>query len=157
MTTDSRHTDSQKLVKCVLLNKNKQPATRFVELESYKLWSYMICSKHGFEIQDIYLALWVTSEEFARKQMLYTHSGQVEKMNRIAMMLYDDANNFALTMNRYVLEPETELLKKVLTSHVRDELVINNSFEMRVVTGVCISNQKKLDKILLGLTSDQIY
>ncbi len=154
---DPSHTHSQKLIKCLLNTAPETVSTRFIELESYKLWSYMITHKHGFEIKETYLALWLHEDEYETKQMLYSQTGQVVRMNRIVMMVYDDANGFSFTMNRYVLEPETPMMKKVLTSHVREELVQSKSFEMRIISGYTVVNPKKLDKLVLGLSSEQIY
>lgn len=154
---DPDHIKSQKLVKCLLQSKDDRTSTRFIELENYKLWSYMITHKHGFRIREIFLALWMNEEEFAARRDLTARYGKVIRLNRIVITVYDDANGFSLAMSRYVLDHETAMMKEVLSSHVRQELKASNSFEMRIVRGYGIVNQKKLDKAVLGLSSDQIY
>lgn len=157
MITDQRLTESQKLVKCLLQTRKNLASIRFVELENYKLWSYMVTHKHGFEIKETYLALWLHQDEFTSRQSLMNYYGKVTRMNRIVMMLYDDVNGFSFTVNRYVLDHETEMIKTVLVSHVNEELKARGSFEMRIIPGYVTINPKKLDKVILGLSSDQIY
>lgn len=157
MSTEPLLTDSTKLIRCSLINKDNKLSVRFVEMDHYRLWSYMITQKHGFTIKDTFLSLWVKENIFYQKQDIYSRYGDKEKMNLISMMLYDDVNGFSFNINRYILEAETEIMIKVLSSHVREELVINNSFDMQVYPGFCITNQKPLDKLVLGLSSDQIF
>jgi len=157
MADESAHKISRKLIKSNLISKDNKQSVRYVELENYKLWAYMITHKHGFTLKDTYLCLWVNEEEFNHKQEIYSHYGRVEKMNHIVMMLYDDINNFSFSISRYILDRETEIMKKVLTSHVREELVIKKSFDLNIYSGYCITNLKKLDNMVLGLSSDQVY
>ncbi|MCF6289423.1 MAG: hypothetical protein L3J03_00240 [Desulfobacterales bacterium] len=154
---DPSHIKSQKLVKCLLQTRDNRTSIRFIELENYKLWSYMITHKHGFKITETYLGLWMNEEEFDSRRELMAHYGKVTRLNRIVITVYDDINGFSLAMNRYVLDHETAMMKKVLSSHVREELKASNSFEMRIVRGYGIISRKKLDKAVLGLSSDQIY
>ena len=157
MADDSNHTASRKLIRSNLVSRDNRESVRFIELENYKLWSYMITQKHGFILKDTYLCLWVNKEEFSHKQDIYSRYGRVEEMNHLILMLYDDVNGFSFTISRFILERETKIMKKILTSHVREELVIKNSFDLKIYPGYCITNQKKLDTMVLGLSSDQVY
>lgn len=43
-------TSTPKLIKGKLSRANKKPWTRFVELESYKAWAYIMKSRHRFAV-----------------------------------------------------------------------------------------------------------
>ena len=58
------YSDNQKLIRCHLDRAGTEQQTRFIEFELFKLWQYMMQTKHGFEVSDLTMCLWVPVDEF---------------------------------------------------------------------------------------------
>ena len=60
--------DSQKLIRCHVSSAGGVPSARFIEFEVFKLWQYMMTTKHNLDITDISLCLWVMKLNLSRKK-----------------------------------------------------------------------------------------
>lgn len=127
---------SQKLIRCTVEGRGQSESLRYIELDHYKLWSYMMLHKHGIKIKDASLWLWVDHEAFAKKEELYAHFSDIEQVNRIEISLFDQLYGFTHTIRRYVLAADSGLLEKVLLSHLSPEIVSAGNYE--ITTGAAI-------------------
>jgi hypothetical protein len=59
------HGASQKLVRCEILHPRDSHtvSTRFVPLEIFGLWEFLMTRRHGFEVRDPRASLWLDAEE----------------------------------------------------------------------------------------------
>ena len=74
----SGENETVKLIRCYVKNQNDEKSLRYIDMESYNLWQHIMISKHGFEICDKALCLWVNEAEFLKKQMIYVSAGEIE-------------------------------------------------------------------------------
>lgn len=149
-----RHMDSRKLIRCTVVNRDGVASVRFVELEYFRLWEYMMSHKHGLKVRDISLSLWVTAEDFTRRNGIYLSAGEVENVNRFVVSVFDEANGYSHTVSRYAVARETEAMRSALLSHVPNDLQNSDRFELSVHPGFCIEREKTpdLNRFVLGLS-----
>ena len=110
--------------------------------------------KHGLRVQEVSLSLWVTTEDFVRNEDMYVRAGDIERVSRFIVAIYDEENHYSHTVSRYAMEHETEALRSALLSHVPDNLQNSDRFEMTLHPGFCIEKEKTpdLSKFVLGLS-----
>ena len=154
-SNSEKNTESQKLIRCWVVGKNGRKSDRFVELEHYKLWSYMMFHKHGLKIRDISLWLWLTKEDYEKREAIYSRASETLAVNKLGVFLFDEHNGFSHVVHRYTASKETESQKQILLSHISPELVAAGNYELTVYEGFCVkSDVKNLEKIVLGLAKN---
>ncbi len=148
--------DSQKLIRCNVSSVNGVPTVRFIEFEVFKLWQYMMLNKHKLTISDISLCLWVNEIEFKQKEELYTRSGEIESVHRIAVSIFDSKNGFSHVSSRYALDQDVNKVRGLLLSHIPDSFTVKKSFEVEIYPGKVIEKGKisGLNEIVLGLSNE---
>lgn len=146
---------SQKLVKCFTENEQGEQRLRLVEMENFRLWEYMMTTKHGLKILDPEPCLWVHQGDFDRKQHIYSHSQSVDAVNRVVLSIYDEAYGFSHFVNRFVSAADTEQLIEVLRSHMKIRVDQGDECEVIVVEGYCIQRwqHESLPPLMVGLSS----
>jgi hypothetical protein len=148
--------ENQKLIRCGLTPAEGRTQTRFVEFELFKLWQYMMQSKHGMHVSDLAMCLWVNEQDFLAKQSLYERSGNIEPVNKLTVSIFDERNGFTHITNRFALQSDTEQVKAVLLSHVPDSLESSDNFTLILTPGRAIERGaiSGLSEISLGLSND---
>ena len=117
---------SQKLIRCLLSSPEGSETVRYIKFELFKLWQYMMITKHGFQISDMTLCLWVNEQQFQEKESLYSRSGEIQDVSRIVVSIYNKKNGFTHITNRHVPVEETERMRGVLLTHAPTDLVTSN-------------------------------
>jgi hypothetical protein len=149
------YADNQKLIRCQL-SRGGAIQTRFIEFELFKLWQYMIQSKHGFEVSDLTMCLWLTKDEFMSRVNLYERIGDVESVTRLTVTIFDERHGFTHVSHRYAPEAEAETVQNVLLSHVPESVSSSKNFALSVTEGrtVVKGQVSGLSEISLGLSND---
>lgn len=143
-----------RLLRCRMLNPAGKTSIRYVELEQYRLWAYMMETRHGFRVQELKLSLWVNASEFRDKKDLFLHSGDVEDVSRIAFSWFNPRHNYTLDVARYVPSKQYESVKRILLSHVSESSRQSEAFRLDEQHGVCV-NQAVEDPgldLILGIS-----
>jgi len=150
------YADNQKLIRCQLSRDGGAIQTRFIEFELFKLWQYRIQSKHGFEVSDLTMCLWVPKDEFMSKVNLYERIGDVESVTRLTVTIFDERHGFTHVSHRYAPEDEAETVQNVLLSHVPESVSSSENFALSVTPGrtVVKGQVSGLSEISLGLSND---
>ena len=150
------YADNQKLIRCQLSRDGGAIQTRFIEFELFKLWQYMIQTKHGFNVSDLTMCLWIPKAEFMSKMNLYERIGEIESVTRLTVTIFDERHGFTHVSHRYAPESEAETVKKVLLSHVPDTVSSGENFDLSVTAGrtVVKGQLSGLSEISLGLSND---
>jgi len=151
---------SQKLLKCIVESKNDTKSQRYVELEHYKLWSYMMFHKHGLRILDVSLWLWLKKRDFLAGEEIYRRFPDIEEVSKIELFLFDAVNGFSHSTYRYVIKRDSSVLEKILYSHLSQDIIDAGNYEITTHPGFCIkSNGKDFKKMILGLSgnNDRIW
>jgi len=86
--------ESQKLIRCEVVNRYQESSVRFVEIGSFKLWEYLMTSKHALMVGDPRLCLWVVDEEYQANANVFDRAGDIEEVDRIVVELFDRENGF---------------------------------------------------------------
>lgn len=144
----------RKLIRCNVLNPFNVPSVRFVDLESFKLWEYMMQHKHGIKVVSASLCLWVNESTYFANEALYSRAGDVEQVNQIVVTIFDDVHHYMYRVYRYALAVDSERVKDIILSHTARELTDSDRLEVTVDPGYCIEKQKTKDmnQFVLGLT-----
>ncbi len=153
MPEEQIYAESRKLIRCFVTKKGGEPSIRFVELEFFKLWKYMMQNRHGFEVDYLSLCLWVNRDRFDQNRKIYEASGRIEDVDRIQVAIFDKHNGFCHTTNRYVPTADTSKFQGILLSHVADDVKASDGFEISAERGVSIEKEtvQELKDIVLGL------
>lgn len=147
---------STKIIQCKVARQDGSTSTRYVEFDVFKFWQYMMIHKHGFEITDMSLCLWVDDADFKQKEDIYVRAGSVVSVCKIVVSIYDSNNGFTHTSDRFVPEKNAEKIRNILMSHISEDVAKSDGFEIVTYAGKSIERNKisRLDEIVLGLSCE---
>lgn len=153
MTANTPYLDSQKLVRCDVVNRYHESSIRFVEIDAFKLWEYLMSNKHGLRVTNPTLCLWVSQDEYEENEAIFERAGEVQSVDRIVIDLFDDEYGFSQTMTRYSRSNETENMVKILRSHIPSPLSESDCCSIDIVKGRVVQQwpHHADRKMLLGL------
>ena len=136
----------QKLIRCNVIGKAGSDSVRMVELENFRLWEYLMTNKHGLQVHNLFLCLWVCEEEYIENENVYSHAGKADQVNHIVVELYDDEYGFTNTINRFVPDEETDKVVKIHTSHIPKSVLDDHACQIDVVKGWSIEQWQHTTK-----------
>lgn len=150
------HHENQKLIRCQLSSPSGTTQTRFIEFELFKLWQYMMQTKHGFDISDLTMSLWVSEQDYQSKQSLYDRSGDIISVDRLTVSIFDQRNGFTHVTHRFAHRDDTDQVKSILLSHVPEALIQSDDFTLEISQGRTIEKGpiSGMSEISLGLSND---
>ena len=145
--------ESQKLIRCQVTNRYQETSTRFIELNDYKLWEYLMTTKHGLRVGEPHLCLWVDAAEYQDNATVFDRAGEVEAVDRIVVDLFDAEYGFSQTITRYARATESDQVVGILRSHIPTELVTPESCQIEVINGQVVQqwHAKASRDLLTGL------
>ena len=110
---------SQKLVRCEIRPKGgKGPGTpRFIPLEIFGLWEYLMDSKHGFEVYDARASLWLDMEDAPEQAY---QENQFERVTEVTAFVYSGRDEMFTRACRYFNSDQCDRLKDIFLAHYRD-------------------------------------
>ena len=109
---------SQKLVRCHIRRTAQGGADteRFVPLEIFGLWEYLMRAKHEFEIVKPLASLWLDMED--SPEAAYTES-QFDRVTEVTAFVYSGRDEMFMRACRYFPTQECAKLKEIFLSHYR--------------------------------------
>jgi hypothetical protein len=108
---------SLKLVRCEIRPTGGEHRTpRFVPLEIYGLWEYLITAKHGFEVVEPRASLWLDVED-APEAAYQAH--QYERVTEVTAYVFSSRDEMFTRACRYFRSDECDRLKEIFLSHYR--------------------------------------
>jgi hypothetical protein len=113
---------SQKLVRCEIKRQGEsaRSTVRYVPLEIYGLWEYLMQNRHQFEVVGNVASLWIDVDE--NPEAAYGE-GQYERVTEVTLLRYSEEDGMFGRVSRYFPTQEYPQLKKLLLQHyesVRD-------------------------------------
>ncbi len=107
---------SQKLVRCEIRKPESTGAAtvRFVPLEIFGLWEFLMRNKHRFEITRSVASLWIDVDE--APEAAYGEN-QYERVTEVQLLRYSDQDGMFSRVSRYFPTPEYPVLKELLLRH----------------------------------------
>ena len=145
--------ESQKLVRCQVANRYQEASIRFVEIGAFRLWEYLMTTKHGLKVGEPSLCLWIDDSEYEVNASVFDRAGEVEEVNRIVVELFDREYGFSQTTTRYARTSETDQVLDILRSHIPPELCDSESCTIDIVSGRVVQkwHPNARRNILMGL------
>jgi len=145
--------ESQKLVRCQVVNRYKETSIRFIEIGAFKLWEYLMTNKHGLKVGEPQLCLWIDDGEYETNANVFDRAGEIEPVDRIVVELFDREYGFSQTTTRYARTNETDQVLDILRSHIPSELCDSESCSIDVVSGRVVQqwHPNARRNILMGL------
>tara|TARA_R110002072_G_scaffold89232_3_gene199864 strand:- start:41902 stop:42384 length:483 start_codon:yes stop_codon:yes gene_type:complete len=129
--------ESSQLVKCLVQNPAQQTSHRLIERDSFDLWYYLVSTKHNIKLLETSLCMWVNDDEFSAKEEIYRRAGDVERANRLMLMVFDDTGNYANT-TRYVPAGDSQQLETILISHVPEAQRAEGQYSLQCDVGFLV-------------------
>ena len=130
--------ESQKLVRCDVVNRYREASVRLVEIDAFKLWEYLMTHKHGLQVSNPTLCLWVSQTEYEENEAIFERAGDLEAVDRILLDLYDAEYGFSQTSIRYTRHAETGQVVQILKSHVPESMRNSEACSVDIVPGMVV-------------------
>jgi hypothetical protein len=107
---------SERLVRCEVVRPGSGGigSLRYVPAEVFGLWTYLMESKHSFDIRDVQASLWMDVEEKPEAAYSETHYDRVVE---ITLMFYSDKEGMFDRVRRFLPLEGYPKLKEILLSH----------------------------------------
>jgi hypothetical protein len=107
---------SQKLVRCQIRARGSKSAgsSRFIPLEIFGLWEYLMTHKHDFEVVTPRASLWLDMED--SPETAYSEQ-QYERVTEVTAFVYSNRDEMFTRACRYFRSEECDTLKPIFLSH----------------------------------------
>ncbi len=111
---------SQKLIRCRVRRQGEStPGTsRYIPLEIFGLWDYMMMFKHGFEVLEPRASLWLDMED--SPETAYGEN-QYERVTEVTAFVYSGRDEMFTRCCRYFPTHDLPRLKPIFLSHYEEE------------------------------------
>ena len=107
---------SQKLVRCEIRRSEaaEDATVRYVPLEIFGLWEFLMRNKHRFEVRRSVASLWIDVDE--TPEAAYGEN-QYERVTEVELLRYSDRDGMFSRVSRYFPTVEYPQLKELLLRH----------------------------------------
>ncbi|HVP38600.1 MAG TPA: hypothetical protein VMS93_05380 [Candidatus Saccharimonadales bacterium] len=105
---------SQKLVRCEVQSRSSPPSARYIPMEIYGLWEYLMVHKHGFEVHNCGASLWIDVEE--SPEVAYTESSY-ERVTEVTLFVYSEPDGMFTRVCRYFPTESYPELRSIFLAH----------------------------------------
>lgn len=111
---------SQKLVRCEIRRRGgAEPGSpRYVPLEIYGLWEYLMSTKHDFEVVAPRASLWLDMEDSPEAAYSENH---YDRVTEVTAFVYSQRDDMFTRARRYFHTDEADSLKRIFLSHYGGE------------------------------------
>jgi len=111
---------SQKIIRCEIRRAGSSaPATeRYVPLEIFGLWEYLMTHKHSFEVLNPRASLWLDMED--SPETAYGEA-QFERVTEVTAFVYSERDGMFTRARRYFATEHCEDLKRFFLSHYQGD------------------------------------
>ena len=107
---------SQKLVRCDIRPRGTTAtmSPRFIPLEIFGLWEYLMCTKHDFDVLEPRASLWLDMEDSPEAAYL---EHQYERVTEVTAFVYSGRDEMFTRACRYFRSAECDRLKSIFLAH----------------------------------------
>jgi hypothetical protein len=107
---------SQKLIRCEVSRPDVPQATtvRYVPMEIYGLWEYLMTAKHNFTIAGPQASLWVDIDE--SPELAYSEE-QYEEVTELTLFIFSERDGMFGKVSRYFPAKSYEQVKGIFLKH----------------------------------------
>jgi hypothetical protein len=109
---------SRKLVRCqVQRPQESRSSPRYIELEIFGLWEYLMSTKHRFRVEEPHASLWLDMED--GPEVGYDDN-QYDRVTQVTAFVYSERDGMFTRVRRYFQSDRCEELKSIFLTHYRD-------------------------------------
>ena len=110
---------SQKLVRCEIRRRgsNGPGSPRYIPLEIFGLWEYLMSVKHDFEVLNPRASLWLDMED--SPEAAYSEN-QYDRVTEVAAFVYSGRDDMFTRACRYFRSEECDELRSIFLSHYHE-------------------------------------
>ena len=111
---------SLKLVRCDVMRGagSTTLSTRYVPLEIFGLWEYLMSERHGFRVSEPRASLWLDMED--TPEAAYGAS-EYDRVTEVTVFVYSDRDDMFTRVCRYFPSGDLETLKPIFLAHYAAE------------------------------------
>ncbi len=111
---------SQKIVRCEIRRAGSTGPTteRYVPLEIFGLWEYLMSTKHQFEVLRPKASLWLDMED--SPETAYGEA-QYDRVTEVTAFVYSQRDEMFTRARRYFASDRCEDLKRIFLSHYESD------------------------------------
>ena len=111
---------SQKLVRCQIRRRGGEASgtARFVPLEIFGLWEYLMSTKHDFEVVRPLASLWLDMED--SPEAAYSEQ-QFERVTEVTAFVYSGRDEMFTRACRYFPTGDCDKLKDIFLGHYQGD------------------------------------
>jgi hypothetical protein len=127
---------SQKLVRCEVKSTASPASARYIPMEIYGLWEYLMVHKHGFDVRNCGASLWIDVEE--SPEVAYSESSY-ERVTEVTLFVYSEQDGMFTRVCRYFPTEHYPELKRIFLSHYSEpDARLEGSPQLREKEGIWI-------------------
>ena len=90
------------------------PSLRFIPLDVFGLWRFLMEARHGFELLEARASIWIDLEDQADMSV---SAGQFERVDEVCLHVYSEKDGMFQRICRYFRTEERDRLTGVLLRH----------------------------------------
>lgn len=111
---------SQKIVRCEVRppGGSVSATPRFIPLEIFGLWEFLMTAKHGFEVTEPCASLWLDTED--TPEASYSED-QYERVTEVTLFAYSQRDDMFARVCRYFPSQECGRLESIFLSHYQSD------------------------------------
>lgn len=143
-----------RIVGCEVVNPDGERGVRYIELEKYRLWEYVMRARHGIEVRPIQIGLWVDYREFVANPGPFQHGGTVDDVTCISISWFNPRHKYSFEVTRYTPTEGLETIKDILLSHISRSEARSEQFDVVEREGVYVRKtiEEPEAELILGLS-----
>jgi len=110
-----------KLVRCQVLKESDglfEADIRYIPVEEFHLWKYLMEAKHGLHVEEPQVMLWVSKEEYTSHRAFYDRFPRIP-VSRISFLNPCEGLETLCPVTRYVPTERAPELTRLLIRHYR--------------------------------------
>jgi len=130
---------SQKLVRCRIRRTGEAGtgSARYIPLEIFGLWEFLMRERHGFQVLDVCASLWLDMED--APEAAYGDN-QFDRVTEVTAFVYSSRDDMFTRVCRYFPSDEVDGLKPIFLAHYPGGERIRS--QVREKTGIWIHRQE---------------
>jgi hypothetical protein len=107
---------SQKLMRCEIRPRgsNAPGSPRYIPLEIFGLWEYLMTTKHDFEVNAAHASLWLDLED--EPEAAYGEH-EFERVTEVTAFVFSGRDDMFTGVRRYFATEECQRLKSIFLKH----------------------------------------
>ena len=133
---------SQKIVRCRLRRDGEsgEGSARYIPLEIFGLWEFLMKQRHGFEVLDVRASLWLDMED--APEAAYSDN-PFDRVTEVTAFVYSSRDDMFSRVCRYFPTEDVTDLKPIFLSHYPSGDKIRS--QVREKTGIWIHRQEMVE------------